>query len=808
MKGFGLNNILPAVLLLGSVCLQAEEAYEVEWSHHGTGTTGNALTVDKNGDLVMTGLKYVTENTMFPHNELYIAKYTPDGVLQWTRQSDIAINNEGHSVAIDSGNGIIIAGTIASNASEGAGGKDVFIRKYTPYGDLLWNLRFGTAGDDVGYSITVDGSDNLFVTGTTDNAFTGQTTSNGGIDTFIAKITPEGTQSWLKQFGTAGNDEGRSIAIDTNGNLFVTGTTSGNFPGQTDGDGADLFIAKYSAAGDPSWIQQYDISSNDVGEGIAVDSGNNLVVTGTTNITTYGDEDAFVAKFHNDGGLQWSSHFESSSTEEAGKSVTIDKDDHIVITGHQEGTSCVTDGFSEPECTDYAKAYVTKYNSDGILLWERTFNTGDASSYDYGYSIAADSSGDLFVAGHTEFTFLGGLTTAFIAKLSPNIAPGADAGADSSAPIGTSAALNGGASSDPDEDYPLTFAWEFVSVPEGSTAVLAAADTVSPSFTPDYPGDYIVQLVVTDAKGKASAPDSVTVNTYNTPPLADAGSDQAIDTVGSLVALDGTGSYDDNGDALTYNWTIDQKPANSSAMLDDPASMTPSFSADVNGEYHITLTVTDTWGAAAGDEVVVSFDNVVPVADAGDNQAGVIGDAVTLDGSGSNDANGDPLTYSWSLSTKPEGSLAAIADPASAVTGFIPDVEGTYVAALVVNDGIVDSVPESAEIVVVSVKDATTGTVIETIDTINALPEESFSNLNVGNALTNKLNAVLSMIAKGQYEQALSKLQSDILPKTDGCILNGAPDAQDWIQECAMQELVYNYVMETIAGLETLIAEQ
>ena len=802
MRGFRLKHVLLAVLLLGGTCLQAEEAYAVEWSTHRSGNS-NALTVDKNGDIIITGLIQVT-GTMYQHNELFIAKYTPDGVLQWSRQSNIALDNEGRSVTVDSGNAIIVAGTIASNASEGAGGKDVFIVKYTPFGDPLWSLRFGTAGDDEGHSVTIDGSDNLYVTGTTDNEFSGQTAS-GGIDTFIAKITSNGIQGWLKQFGTAGNDEGHSIVIDQNDMLFVTGSTSGNFPGQTNGDGRDIFIAKYSTAGDQSWIRQYDIFQDDAGVAIAVDSGNNLVVTGMA--TSWGNkEDTIVAKYNNEGVLQWNSYSETVDNDQ-GTDITVDKDDNILITGYQEGTSCVTVGFSI-ECTDYVKAYVSKYYSDGTQLWKRTFNTASIdNTYDYGNSIAVDNSGEIFVTGNTTHTFLG-IHNAFIAKLSPNSAPVADAGADSSAPIGTLATLNGSASSDPDEDYPLTFAWEFVSVPEGSAAVLTGADTVSPSFTPDYPGDYIARLVVTDAKGKASMPDTVTVNTSNTPPVADAGPDQVVTVVGTTVHLDGSGSYDENGDNLTYHWAIAHRPVNSSAALDDPASAVPTFTADVNGEYHIMLTVTDTWGAAASDEVIVSFDNVVPVADAGDNQAGVVGDTVALDGRGSSDANGDPLTYSWGLSTKPEGSLAAIADPTAAVTGFTPDLEGTYVATLVVNDGIADSAPESAEIVVVSVKDATTGTVIDTINAINDLPEEGFSNLNVGNALTKKLNAVLNMIAEGQYEQALNKLRTDILPKTDGCALYGVPDAQDWIQECEMQEVVYNYVLEIIARLEALIAEQ
>jgi PKD repeat protein len=386
---------------------------------------------------------------------------------------------------------------------------------------------------------------------------------------------------------------------------------------------------------------------------------------------------------------------------------------------------------------------------------------------------------------------------------STNLVPLADAGADFSVPIGTIASLNGGASTDPDLNYPLTYAWTFNSVPSGSEGlILTNADTVSPTFTPEIPGDYVVELVVTDDLGALSLPDTVTVNTYNTPPIADAGVDQVFILTGSLVLLDGSGSYDDDGDDISYIWEILQQPEGSSAGLDDYTSITPTFVADVNGEYLIGLTVTDIWGAMDTDDMAVSFSNVAPVADAGVNQSAVVGEVVSLNGAESFDANGDPITYSWSLSAVPDGSTAVISEPTIVAPSFTADLSGTYIASLVVNDGIVDSAADSAEIVVVSFNTLTTQTVSETIDLINETPVETFRNVNLSNALTNKLNAVLKMIANEQYGQAWSKLTTDILPKTDGCALYGVPDKKDWIETCEEQEPVYNYILETIELLE------
>ena len=89
--------------------------------------------------------------------------------------------------------------------------------------------------------------------------------------------------------------------------------------------------------------------------------------------------------------------------------------------------------------------------------------------------------------------------------------------------------------------------------------------------------------------------------------------------------------------------------------------------------------------------------NIPPVADAGLDQTVDVGDTVTLDGSGSTDADSDPLTYSWVLSV-PGGSGAVLSDTAAVGPNFVPDVAGTYTATLIVNDGTDDSAPDDAVI--------------------------------------------------------------------------------------------------------------
>ena len=187
----------------------------------------------------------------------------------------------------------------------------------------------------------------------------------------------------------------------------------------------------------------------------------------------------------------------------------------------------------------------------------------------------------------------------------PNDTPIANAGRDQgSIRPGTLITLNGSASSDPDGD-PLTYSWSFVTRPAGSDAVLAKATTVSPTFTLDLVGDYVVQLVVNDGRVN-SAPDSVIVSTGNVAPVADAGPNQGGLLPGATVILDGSGSFDANGDVITYSWTFLSQPAGSTATLAGPTTVSPTFTVDRDGTYVVQLIVNDGTVNSLPDTVMIT----------------------------------------------------------------------------------------------------------------------------------------------------------------------------------------------------------
>lgn len=260
-----------------------------------------------------------------------------------------------------------------------------------------------------------------------------------------------------------------------------------------------------------------------------------------------------------------------------------------------------------------------------------------------------------------------------------NTSPTAQAGVNQNVVAGKPVTLDGSTSSDAEKDQ-LTYQWTLTTKPVGSSATLAAATSAKPSFTADVAGAYVATLVVNDGQASSSSSSvTITASSANAAPVAHAGSAQTV-VAGSTVTLDGSASSDANNDTLTYTWSLASRPAGSTATLALPNAVRPTFKADVPGNYAATLVVNDGQvnSAASTVAITVNAGNAAPVAHAGTAQNVVAGTTVTLDGSASSDANGDALTYKWTLTAVPAGSAAALIAPTSGKPSFTADVAGTY----------------------------------------------------------------------------------------------------------------------------------
>ncbi|MBN2005559.1 MAG: FG-GAP repeat protein [Anaerolineae bacterium] len=244
-----------------------------------------------------------------------------------------------------------------------------------------------------------------------------------------------------------------------------------------------------------------------------------------------------------------------------------------------------------------------------------------------------------------------------------NHPPVADAGADQSVDTNAVVTLDGSASSDPDGD-PLTYSW----TQTGGPALTFSSDLSVTTFTaPSDPAVFTFTLAVTDSLDLPDpTPDELVVTVNNRPPVADAGSNQSVDT-NAAVTLDGSASSDPDGDTpLTYGWT----QTGGAPVSFAPNLSVITFTAPSDpGILTFALVVTDSLGLPdpTPDTVEITVNNRPPIANAGADQTVDTNVNVTLDGSASTDPDGDtPLAYRW---TQTGGTIVTFA-PDLAVTTF------------------------------------------------------------------------------------------------------------------------------------------
>lgn len=280
-----------------------------------------------------------------------------------------------------------------------------------------------------------------------------------------------------------------------------------------------------------------------------------------------------------------------------------------------------------------------------------------------------------------------------------NSLPVANAGIDQQVYSGSIVTLDGSDSSDVDGDT-LSYRWELVTKPANSSAVLSNTTVVKPIFTADLVGQYVIRLIVSDTYS-SSYPDTITINVdaNNSRPVADAGADQSV-SLGTTVILNGSASHDADGNLLVYRWAILSKPQGSQAALSNAGNVTTNFTADKTGQYVAQLIVNDGLVDSEVDQVIVSTVNSRPVASTSNDATYTVGAVVTLDASNSHDADGNTLSYHWSLNSKPLGSSATLIGADTISPQLALDKVGIFVVQLVVNDGILDSAPATVALTV------------------------------------------------------------------------------------------------------------
>ena len=281
--------------------------------------------------------------------------------------------------------------------------------------DITWNTFLGGTNYDYGYGIAVDSSGNVYVTGSSYSWGNPVRAYTSNYDAFVAKLDSSGALQWNTFLGGTGPDFGYGIAVDSSGNIYVTGYSSATWgtPVRAFSGSDDAFVARLnSSSGALQWNTFLGGGSDDLGYGIAVDSSGGVYVTGYS-IATWGtpvrafsgSDDAFVARLNSSSGaLQWNTFLGGTGHDE-GYGIAVDFSGNVYVTGYSYTT------WGSPVMAyqgGYSDAFAARLNiTSGALQWN-TF-LGGTGGYN-GRGITVDSSGNVYVTGDNGYD-------AFAAKL-------------------------------------------------------------------------------------------------------------------------------------------------------------------------------------------------------------------------------------------------------------------------------------------------------------------------------------------------------------------------------------------------------
>lgn len=331
--------------------------------------------------------------------------------VAWSQQLGSAKADYCRGIAIDkSGNVYISGSTEGSFAGINQGDSDTWLAKYTSQGKLVWKQQLGTASLDDGYGVAIDNDGNVYISGSTEGSFAG--TNQGGYDAWVAKYTPNGKLAWKRQLGTRLWDESYSIATDKNNSIYISGYTNGSFTGKQQGL-KNIWVAKYTSQGKLIWLQQLGSGFN-LAESVATDTQGHVYISGYTNgglDKIRPGRDAFVAKYTTNGKLVWLQQLGTSGLDYS-YAVVTDKHGNVYISGYTSGSLAIKN-------QGLVDAWVAKYTSNGKLVWVRQLGT---ANFDYSYTVATDTKDHVYISGYSNGLVAATQTDAdvLIAKYTPN----------------------------------------------------------------------------------------------------------------------------------------------------------------------------------------------------------------------------------------------------------------------------------------------------------------------------------------------------------------------------------------------------
>jgi uncharacterized delta-60 repeat protein len=348
-----------------------QEAWVRRFNGPGNGDDATtAIAVDKEGNVYVTGFSL---STTLPDYDYVTIKYNSAGQEQWVRTYGGAGNDTAVAIAVDGSGNVYVTGSVLDAKSD----YDYVTIKYNSAGDEQWVASYNGPGNgsDSAKAIAVDKEANVYVTGTSH-------ASADDIDYATIKYNSAGQEQWVARYNGPGDsdDDAFAFTVDSSGNVYVTGGSTGG------AISPDYATVKYDSAGQEQWVARYDgFGDYDYATDVVVDDSGNVLVTGDS-IGSNGLFDYLTIRYDATGLEQWTGRYEGTGNgDNFAVALGIDGSGNVYVTGQSPGAK------------NY-DAVTVKYDSAGQEQWIARY---DGGFDDYANALAVESSGNVYVTGGT-----------------------------------------------------------------------------------------------------------------------------------------------------------------------------------------------------------------------------------------------------------------------------------------------------------------------------------------------------------------------------------------------------------------------
>ena len=322
-----------------------DDSGNLAWIHQfGSPKRDDALSVaaDGKGGVYVCGLTHGSLRTKNKGlGDAWIAHFNYEGDRTWMTQIGTPGSDGAYTVASDGAGGVFVSGvTHGRIGGMHAGGGDVWLARYDDQGRLLWTEQFGTLVIDTNFAMSPDGKGGVFVAGDTGDSLDGH--NAGDMDVWVARYNGMGKRIWIRQLGTKWGDFVKASAPDGEGGVYLSGKTFGSLASENAG-GSDIWVARYDARGNQTWIRQFGTFAEEAGCGIALDVTGGAFVIGWSQGNVGGDQvlynedkDFWLARYDSAGNQSWIRQ-DGSIKQDNGRDVLSDGKGGFIVTGFTTG---------------------------------------------------------------------------------------------------------------------------------------------------------------------------------------------------------------------------------------------------------------------------------------------------------------------------------------------------------------------------------------------------------------------------------------------------------------------------------------